>query len=68
MRFEIASIDCYSPVLGIFSAAETDCIPGDFKCANKQCIDGKFACDHQADCDDGSDEIHCGKSAAAFPS
>ncbi|XP_015272268.1 PREDICTED: apical endosomal glycoprotein [Gekko japonicus] len=38
------------------------CPMDQFVCDNKTCIDAELTCDFKADCDDGSDEEHCGYS------
>ncbi|XP_077162245.1 apical endosomal glycoprotein isoform X2 [Paroedura picta] len=39
------------------------CPVGQFACSNNTCIDAQLTCDFKADCDDGSDEQHCGMTA-----
>uniref|UniRef100_A0A8C5FFM0 Low density lipoprotein receptor a n=1 Tax=Gadus morhua TaxID=8049 RepID=A0A8C5FFM0_GADMO len=35
------------------------CSASEFLCASGQCVSDSFVCDHDADCDDGSDEAAC---------
>ena len=37
------------------------CLPNQFECRNGKCIRRAWLCDKVADCDDGSDELNCGK-------
>lgn len=34
-----------------------------FQCNDKTCIPGNLACSGKAECNDGSDELNCGKHA-----
>ena len=43
--------------LFIFPGCDSD----QFTCSNGQCITGTWVCDKDEDCDDGSDEVDCGK-------
>ena len=37
------------------------CDGDQFTCSTGQCITGTWVCDKDEDCDDGSDEVDCGK-------
>ena len=37
------------------------CSAAHFQCGNGRCIPTHWRCDFDNDCDDGSDEAHCGK-------
>lgn len=38
------------------------CGRGQFLCAKNTCVHPKMICNGIKDCEDGSDEIHCGKN------
>ena len=33
----------------------------DFVCGSGDCVEARLVCDSKADCEDGSDERHCGE-------
>lgn len=38
-----------------------NCTSNEFQCSNSKCINLNLRCDDKKNCDDGSDEIDCGK-------
>lgn len=38
------------------------CSPSEFQCNDGQCVDRRLVCNSNQDCQDGSDELDCGRS------
>ena len=57
-KFKFSTL--YSSYLKSVSA-DGSCEPDQFRCGNGKCILNYYRCDNDTDCEDGSDELNCGK-------